>query len=85
MRLSSCMAVLLEPFAKLTYSGELAGDSDDLSDHFDVFVIAELDSAMELLGVWVDHQRAVLEAAAGAQVLPIALQKQVYRLFPKGL
>ena len=48
-------------------------------------MVTELDSTMKVLRVWMDHQRAVLEAAAGAQVLPIALQKQVYRLFPKGL
>jgi hypothetical protein len=79
------MAALLGLFTKRTYSGEPASDCDNLAHHFDVFVMAELDGAMEMLRIWMDHQRAVLDTAACAQVLPVALQKQIYRLFPNRL
>src|SRR5580704_7535823 len=62
---------------KLDNSHHSSCDHDDLPNHFDILVVTELFCAMELLGVGMDNQGAVLQAAASAQICAVTLEKEI--------
>src|SRR5579872_4654625 len=81
-REGSCSVRYVQKFDNST---ELSRDGYNLPDDFGIMAVAEHVRTMEILGVWMNHQRAVFDSAAPAQVIPIALENYVNRLLPKRL
>jgi hypothetical protein len=48
-----------------------------LPNDFDILVVTKQFWTMELLGIRMDHQGAVLQAAASAQICAITLEKDI--------
>ena len=57
-----------------TNSPDFSCDHDDLPDDFHIVAVTELFWTMELLGVGMDNQVAVLKAAASAQICAVTLE-----------
>jgi len=56
-----------------------------LSYDFGVIVIAKAGGPIELLGIRVHHETAILESATGAEICSISFEQNVQRLFPERL
>jgi len=54
-----------------------------LPDYFDIAMVTELLWTMELLGVGMDNQGAVLKTAASAQICAVTLEKDIQWLLPQ--
>ena len=67
---------------KLDNLRELSCDHDNLPNHFDIVVVTELFRTMEVLGVGMDNQGAVLNATASAQICSVTLEKNIQWLLP---
>ena len=68
---------MLDSSENSTNSPDFFCDHDDLPNDFDILVVTKLFWTMELLGVRMDHQGAVLQAAASAQICSITLEKDI--------
>ena len=68
---------MLDSSENSTNSPDFSCDHDDLPNDFDILVVTKLFWTMELLGVRMDHQCAVLQAAASAQICAITLEKDI--------
>ena len=67
---------------KLDNSHELSCDHDNLPGHFNIVVVTELFRTMKLLGVGMDNQGAILNAAACAKICSATLEKDIQWLLP---
>ena len=68
---------------KLDNSPDFPCDHDDLPNDFDILMVTELFWTMELLGVGMDNEGAVLKATASAQICAVTLEKDIQWLLPQ--
>src|SRR5208282_624638 len=68
---------------KLDRSPGFSCDHDNLSDYIDIATVTELLWTMELRGVGMDNQGAVLKAAASAQICAVTPEKDIQWLLPQ--